>query len=507
MELNVDLGALVAAASALSTAAGETARGLPPGWVTPAGADPISAGVVPQLNNQAATLVNGTIDVLNAVAREAHKIGTSAANYSLADDEGARAINGSGADLVADPVGEPQVLPHRVPPVPTTLPAGGVDSLEFAERLRQGPGPGPAHEFANALRGFTREVFPIANQVVSDASTAMKQWTPVGEKAAKNLTRYQGWLDRLATGMTMLADSVDSYGDAFRRAKAKHPPPEEIKAARKDLIAAMRSKNEAWKLSALERFENQNLQSATAIGGYEAEMSTQVPGETAGGEAVQGQGGQTGGQGPGGEGSGSEMDPSMMANMMSALTNAMSSMGNLPLDQSAGEYLDDYALGDELYDDYGGFASPGGFGGGFGGGGGAGAMGGGFADSAMVAPPAPLTAAAAPASTTQGLPRAPVIEALPASASASGAAAGRGAGMPMMPMMPMAPGAGAGGGAGGDDRNRVVAWHPDRLMYVDDTPHTEMVIGERPTVAPSVTPPTPNSGAGNQHSSQSGGSA
>jgi hypothetical protein len=79
--------------------------------------------------------------------------------------------------------------------------------------------------------------------------------------------------------------------------------------------------------------------------------------------------------------------------------------------------------------------------------------------------------------------------------------------MPMMPMMPMAPGAGAGGGAGGDDRNRVVAWHPDRLMYVDDTPHTEMVIGERPTVAPSVTPPTPNSGAGNQHSSQSGGSA
>ncbi|MFE3445391.1 PPE domain-containing protein [Nocardia sp. NPDC059180] len=508
MALNVDLGALVAAASALSTAAGETARALPPGWVTPAGADPISAGVVPRLNTQAATLVNGTIDVLNAVAREAHKIGKSAANYSLADDEGARAINGSGADLVADPVGEPQVLPHRVPPLLTAPPSGAVDSLTFAKQLRAGPGPGPANEFANSLRDFTRDVFPIANQVVTDASSAMSQWTPVGSKAAKNLTRYQGWLDHLATGMRALADSVDSYSEAFRIAKSTHPSPEEITAARKELLAAMRSKNEARAALALAKFEEQNIRSAETIGGYTAATNSEVPGEAAGGEAAQGQGGQQGGQGSGGEGSGGEMDPSMMANMMSALTNAMSSMGGLPLDQSSQEYLDDYALGDELYDDYSGFGSPGGFGGVGGGGGGfGGAAGGGYADSSMVAPPMPLSAAAAPMGSAQSLPRAPVIEAVPASSSSSGTATGRGAGMPMMPMMPMAPGAGGAGGAGGDDRNRVVAWHPDRLMYVDDTPHTEMVIGERPTVAPSVTPPTPNSGAGNQHSSQSGGSA
>ncbi|WP_280233638.1 PPE domain-containing protein [Nocardia cyriacigeorgica] len=506
--MNVDPGALVAAASALSTAAGETARALPPGWVTPAGADPISSGVVPRLNTQAAALLNGTIDVLNAVAREAHKIGTSAANYSLADDDGARAINGSGADLVADPVGEPQPLPHRIPPALTAPPSGPVDSLTFAHGLRAGPGPGPAHEFANALRGFTRDVFPIANQVVNNASSAMSHWTPVGEKAATNLTRYQGWLDRLVTGMTMLADSVDSYGQAFRNAKSTHPTPEEIEAARKELLAAMRSKDGAWKAAALKKFEDQKIQSAWAIGDYEAATSTQVPSEAAAaGDAVQGQTGQQGGQGSGGEGSGSEMDPSMMANMMSAMMNAMSSMGGLPLDQSAQEYLDDYALGDELYDDYTGFGSPGGFGGMGGGGGGFGsAAGGGFADSSMVAPPVPLTPAAAPAG-AQSLPRAPVIDAVPTASSASGNTAARGAGMPMMPMMPMAPGAGAGAGGGGDDRNRVVAWHPDRLMYVDDTPHTEMVIGERPTVAPSVTPPTPNSGGGNQYSSQSGGSA
>jgi hypothetical protein len=73
----------------------------------------------------------------------------------------------------------------------------------------------------------------------------------------------------------------------------------------------------------------------------------------------------------------------------------------------------------------------------------------------------------------------------------------------MMPYMPMAPG--MGGGGGGNERNRVVAWHPDRLMYVDDTPHTEQVIGEKPTIAPTVTPPTPS--PANQTPSQSGGSA
>ncbi|NEW36019.1 hypothetical protein GV791_26130 [Nocardia cyriacigeorgica] len=116
------------------------------------------------------------------------------------------------------------------------------------------------------------------------------------------------------------------------------------------------------------------------------------------------------------------------------------------------------------------------------------------------------TSASVPAGLSQSLPRAPVIEPLTASSSGGAGGAMRGSGMPMMPYMPMAPGAGGAGG-GGEDRSRVVAWHPDRLMYVDDTPHTEMVIGERPTIAPSVTPPTPNSAGANQHSSHTGGTA
>ncbi|MBF6415255.1 PPE domain-containing protein [Nocardia cyriacigeorgica] len=512
MALDVDLSALVKAASSLTDAARDTGLALPSGWVVPAGADPISGAKVPQLNAQTAAVVNGMIDVLNAVAMDAYKIGKSAQAYSAQDDAGARAIGGRGGEVIANPIAEPVPIPHRKPPVYSAPSSASIDPLTFAKQLQAGPGPGPAKEFAEKVRGFARDISPIANQAVADSASAMAQWRPVGEKVAGNLNRYGGWLGHLVTGMRLLADSIDSYSEAFRIAKSSHPTPEEIIAARKELLAAMRSKDEARTALALAKFEEQNARSAETVTGYSAATNTLLPGEAAA-EAAAGQaaGGQSaGGQGGGEQGSGEQaMDPSMLANLLPAMMNAMSSMGGLPLDQSSQEYLDDYALGDELYDDSYGFGSPGGYGG-FGGGGGGGGFGGsgGGVDAAAVAAPTPLTTSASvPAGLTQGLPRAPVIEPLSASSSGASSSAMRNAGMPMMPYMPMAPGAGAPGGGGGEDRNRVVAWHPDRLMYVDDTPHTEMVIGERPTIAPSVTPPTPNSGGGNQHSSSSGGSA
>ncbi|MBF6082945.1 PPE domain-containing protein [Nocardia cyriacigeorgica] len=514
MALNVDLSALVKAASSLTDAARDTGLALPSGWVVPAGADPISGATVPRLNAQTATVVNGMIDVLNAVAEDAYKIGKSAEAYSTQDSEGARTIGGRGGEIIANPIPEPVPMPHRKPPVYSAPSGGSIDPLTFAKQLHAGPGPGPAKEFAEKVRGFARDISPIANQAVADSASAMAHWTPVGEKVAGNLTRYGGWLGHLVTGMGLLADSIDSYSEAFRIAKSTHPTPEEIIAARKELLAAMRSKDEARTALALAKFEEQNARSAETVTGYSAATNSPLPGEAAA-EAGTGPGtaGQNaGGQGGGEQGSGEQaMDPSMLANLLPAMMNAMSSMGGLPLDQSSQEYLDDYALGDEYYDDSYGFDSLGGYGG-FGGGGGGGggfggSLGGGGFDSGAVAAPMPLTTSASvPAGLSQSLPRAPVIEPLTASSSGGAGGAMRGSGMPMMPYMPMAPGAGGAGG-GGEDRSRVVAWHPDRLMYVDDTPHTEMVIGERPTIAPSVTPPTPNSAGANQHSSHTGGTA
>lgn len=156
MALNVDPQELVAAASKLAAMARETGTALPGGWVVPAGADPISAGAVPQLNAQAASLFNGMIGVLNEVQRTAHNIGAAAAEYTETDERNGRIIGGGGSDVVNNPVGEFQEVGQRRPPT-MSFPAGGgaIDPLAFAQQLHTGPGPGAATGFADSIRKFT----------------------------------------------------------------------------------------------------------------------------------------------------------------------------------------------------------------------------------------------------------------------------------------------------------------------------------------------------------------
>jgi hypothetical protein len=181
--------------------------------------------------------------------------------------------------------------------------------------------------------------------------------------------------------------------------------------------------------------------------------------------------------------------------MLPSLMNAMSqgsmlanhnTPGTEHLDNTDGDGLDSYPA-----INYGG--AGGGGGGDYGDGG---ADDGGGSDSSLAI--TPMEAAAA---TGTSLPRTSVIEPMTGSSPMSAAAMSRG-GMPMAPYgAPMAPTKG-----GAKERDRVVAWHPDRLMYVDDTPHTELVIGEKPAIAPTVTPPAANP-ANPAQTPQSGGSA
>ncbi|MFD8249218.1 PE family protein [Nocardia sp. NPDC059691] len=487
MALNVDPQELVAAASKLAGVARDTGAAIPGGWVVPAGADPISAAAVPQLNAQAASLLNGMAGVLTDIQRTAYNIGTAAAEYTAGDDEGARAINGSGGERLANPVGDVQEIGQRRPPALRFPVAGGaVDPLTFAQQLHSGPGPGAAKGFADALRKFAGGPHLAVVDGVDSATRSMQHWEPVGAKAASELGRRRGWLDQLGTGLGLLADGIDTYSDAFRTAKAKHPTPEEIIAARKELLAAMRSKNEVGIQAALAKFNEQNARSAETITGYSTEVGSKV-----------GTGKGTGDGKESGNG-----DSSALSQMLPALMSAMTSAG-MPLSQlgksDPSEAYDDYGVDDYGYDDLG---IPSGLGTGSPSGMPAGSPGLGIPDVEAETVAATALPVAAAASLGSGMPRTSVIEPLAAS-SAAGATAARG-GSPMMPYMPMAPGMGNAGG-NGNDRNRVVAWHPDRLMYVDDTPHTEAVIGERPTIAPTVTPPTP--GPGNQTPTQSGGNA
>ncbi|MFI6361107.1 PPE domain-containing protein [Nocardia sp. NPDC050630] len=499
MPLNVDPAQLVDVAAKLAALARDTGAGLPNGWVQPAGADPISGTHVPRLNAQAASLFNGVLGVLNEVQRHAHHIGSAATDYTSTDDEGARVINGSGGEILANPVGDVEEFGLRQPPT-FTLPAatGSVDPLTFAKQLHTGPGPGPATSFAADIRKYTGGFHVAATEGVDGAATLMQNWTPVGTTVAEHLTEHRNWLGQLGAGLGALADNVDAYSNAFTVAKAKHPTPEEIIAARKRLLAAMKSKNELALSEALAEFQEQNARSAEAITGYTTTVNSKLPAE--GGTS------DTGGSGKGSGGSGNGSDTSMLSQMLPAMMSAMSSAAGMAQNQDISDTGLDDEYSDYGYDDLGIPSSLGSLGSG---GAGSAISGAGIPDisgatTSVSVGAMPIVASAGGASSTAvGMPRTPVIEGLSSGASGAAAAArGAGAGSGMMPYMPMSPGMGGAGG-NGNERNRVVAWHPDRLMYVDDTPHTEQVIGERPTIAPTVTPPTPSPGQG---PTQSGGS-
>ncbi len=483
--LNVDPEELVGAAAEIADMVRVTGAAVPAEWVTPAGSDPISAGMVPQLNQEAAQLLNGMRGLLSVLQRSAHEVGAAAVDYAATDSTNAQLLGGTSGTGVGNPAELPGNVPMLVPPV-ITFPDPGlaVDPLTFAQQLHAGPGAAAPARFSEVLRAFDAGPATDAGRRVGAAAEVLRNWTPVGAQASAELTRHNDWMDRIRRRLSRLADRVDAYSDAFRIAKDKHPTPSEIIAARKELLRAMRSKNEAATSAALAKYEELNLRSAEAIGGYEGSMAA---------DAAQG-------NGEGGEG-----DSSMLQALLPALLSALSQGGMMAADQTLTEgsyddYYDDYPGGYGDYGDYGDYggvspsSSPPGSLDGYGPG----------VNPAYTLGPMPMSAA--PSATSgggAGTPRASAFEPIRSGSSPTGNMMGRGGYMPMMPMMPGAGGAGAGGGGG--DRGRVVAWHPDRLMYVDDTPHTESVIGERPVIAPTVTPPTP--APASQTQNNAGGSA
>jgi hypothetical protein len=494
MPVNVDLGELVSVAGRSADLARVTGAAMPREWVLPAGADPISAQVVPQLNAQAAALFNATVGVLNKIQRDAHRIGAAATEYSVADDEGARLVNASGGELVANPV--PAVEPvgyRRVPEGLSNMPVVTGDPLTLAKQLHNGPGPEPAHRFADSVRLFNASSRTQASADMDSASSILQNWTPVGTEVAQRFVTYRGWMDQLGDAMDKLAQGAEDYGNAFSRAKAKHPTPEEILAARKRMLAAARAKNEAALAAATAEYNELNLRSGEAAGSYATETGTSIANSSEGTAAAA----QTGSGGS--SDSLSQMLP-MLMQMMQLGSTGLDQTDDISDDDWYDDSFDDYGLGDygipSLGSPSGGSPSlspslPG-------------STVPSAADVQALSATTSMPLAAATGGNVGSPARLPLGD---GGGGAAGTARGAGVGAPMMPMgAPMGgPMGGAGGAGGGNERNRVVAWHPDRLMYVDDTPHTEPVIGERPTIAPTVTQPTPT--PANQAPTRSGGNA
>ncbi|WP_433574702.1 PPE domain-containing protein [Nocardia brasiliensis] len=475
MDLEVDPAEIIGQAARTHAVLHDVATAEPSGWVLAPGRDSLSRGMAGVRNAEAAGLLNEASMLVRQLQETARKVGASGANYTEGDDSAAR-ILGGGGPVLTNPVPEPDVLGLRHPPRPPDLSGdASVDSLTFARQLRDGHGTEPANAFAQRIRGFADKI-EAATQSVREAIGTMGRWQPVGAAAAAEFTRNRDRLEEVGTGLRRLADEIDGDMRSFRDVFAKHPEPDEISATRQNLLTAMRTRNAAAVARARAEFDEQNSRSREAITGYSTALSS-------GGTS-------SGGANP----SATEMS-SLMATLLPAMMSALSSAAPLaqqPLTDHTAEYGDDeyYSYGDD-YDGpglpYSAPSAPSA----------TGVTSGSTSGTASAEPvspvpvypagPMPVTPNPAGQTPDPTQPRAPVIEPLSTSSTAATTARGT-TGMPYMPYMPMMPGA---GGQAGNERPRVVAWHPDRLMFVDDTPHTEQVIGEQPTITPTVTPPTP----------------
>lgn len=117
MALEVDVHQLAIEASKVAGMARDIGTALPRGWVVPAGTDSISSQHVPALNATTADVFNGIRAALNDVQRSAQKVGRAAEAYSTENDRGARLVNGSGGELVRNPVDELHIFKQQDPPV------------------------------------------------------------------------------------------------------------------------------------------------------------------------------------------------------------------------------------------------------------------------------------------------------------------------------------------------------------------------------------------------------
>ncbi|WP_067694160.1 PE family protein [Nocardia jejuensis] len=488
MAMNVEPAELIAAAATLWRLVQEAHAALPTSWVPAAGADLPSTVASALHSAHAESTVNGVIDIANRAAAHAHHIGAAAVDYTLADDEGSRTIGGRGAATVANPVASGEQFTLRHAPPPPVAGAGTVDSLTFAQQLHAGPGPGPAQAYADSIQQYLKGPHRDAMDGIENLIPIMNSWTPIGTTVAGHLSTFTQQLNDIGSSMGTLAANITDYADAFRTAKTQHPTPQEIIATRKRLLAASRAKDSAALTRALTEFNEQNALSTQTHTTYISEVGKNITELPSTGKNADGTGSTQNGTG------GAQNNNMIMQMLPTLLSSLMNSASSLSQHDSTQSDLDDADLGyasdlPELPTLTGGGGGP------DGGGPGSAAV----PDLASYRMP---TAGSQAVLANSGLPRTPVIEALPSRSTGSSPA--RAGGAPYMPYMPMTPGMGPQSGAGGNDRARVVAWHPDRLMYVDDTPHTDAVIGEKPTIAPTVTPPTP--AHANQAPTHTGGS-
>ncbi|MBL1079756.1 hypothetical protein JK358_35680 [Nocardia sp. 2] len=479
MNLHVSPDDLDGIATSMAATARELARTTPRQWFRGAGTDDGSRAMGEWTNHHLAAIKQTIENCCNAIQDTHDKLRIAAAEYRRADAQGAAALGAPGGDTSARPVALPPLSVPTTPPPRQASQQANLTSEALARQLNNGPGPEHARQLAADLRAFRSGPQQDADNGLRGLQQRLPDaWRPNGAGAAAEVSRHRDSLDRVGTRLDALATALDRYRQAFLTAQNTHPKPGEIQQAWEELQAALRGKDDLAVQQALDRYNELRERSLRTADNYFSEVgdsttATNKPGDQPEDEKPPANTGSTGSD--------------SMTSMLPLLLNSLASNALSSDSESA---LDDAYYDDELLDDYLPAYDTSGYAGG--GGGYYGSPGttvsGAATGSSVPFGTLPVTANTAAVAATSG-PRAPVLDAYNPNAATSTNPTRAGSGY-MPGYFP--PGmAGAGANGNGNDRPRVKEWHPDRLMYEDKTQSVEQVIGDKPTIRPTVTPPTP----------------
>lgn len=230
-QLDIDTAAVAHTATTVASAS-STAVG---GAVTVAApaADPVSAAVSQTLQARCAA-VTGYSSLAQAVTQARGAMLTSSAStYEAQEQLNAASLrsDGGGGSSQAAPTAAAPTLP--TPSIPTvTAPQVGApptSGKDIAKLLHGGPGPAGLYSAAQQMRSHATELQSAARQLQGGSAALSADWqSSAGDQASQRIQELSQWYERHGQHATATAAALESHADAYSRARANTPKPEQF---------------------------------------------------------------------------------------------------------------------------------------------------------------------------------------------------------------------------------------------------------------------------------------
>jgi hypothetical protein len=186
------------------------------------------------------TTYSSTAAAITAVRGQ--MVTTSAATYTEQEGLNTASLNGngSGGGPAAAPAPPADVPAPTIPQVAVpTIPAPPGSGREISELIHSGPGPQSLYGAAQQLRSHATELRSTSSSLQGHSGQLATDWpSDSGQRASSRIGELASWYDQHAQHATDAADSMQSYGESFTRAKSKIPTPQQFQDVENRLQAA-----------------------------------------------------------------------------------------------------------------------------------------------------------------------------------------------------------------------------------------------------------------------------